>query len=724
MEITSANLQGYGFIGNIAPGWNVEESVSPRATGEYSNGTGSVSFNAKATSTTQLATNRETSTVVGDLGTITGTVKSASVSGIGASISHSTQLADYDFDGVIPPLSAGGVHSALDIVNQISGKPYLNTGLDADIDTYWSLGGHNAGFYFDDANDYKIRRGYSELVPYTYYSVSLGSWTTDYVTQSYDAIVGYNFAATGTPERIYAQAVSGDNFRKPGETLRFKGVGSFNFSFTAGPFDSNVDAGYTVIVSFNTSTHLLEITFRQYVGGVLTTTTNNTINSSISPTDVYYVEIVVNNSIINTTPSIIATIGKSILATSVVTMYPTLTGLPATYTGQWSIDGGYIRAVARKSHATTVSYNPIMYENTTSSAYYNLGASTLGGPVPSVKANAWTYLQDACSAYNGEIAISSDDYVTVRDIGSNSIDISNIAVAPSLSISSNYSGRSIDVTYTNGIEVVDGEVYAAYTLNDDLTVKENNILEVKSGEIVETTLQSSTSLSYVSGSIYKNLEEPTIGYYTVIDNTGIRLSETLWKDYGGSLTATINEDTPGAIDIKLHGPIIEIPAYPGPYKVAVSSGNEYAALSIIGSGIKTDVKTLNLQTGADPEIVKQDVAKSINNPFINTLEQAYDVGIWAAARAGEPTVTLSCSIPTNAISGLGLTAGSLFTYGNSQYRVTSASINSIGVNLTAERYLTVDEFDLLWSGKTVGQHDTVWEPYREQDQFIEPLRTV
>lgn len=173
------------------------------------------------------------------------------------------------------------------------------------------------------------------------------------------------------------------------------------------------------------------------------------------------------------------------------------------------------------------------------------------------------------------------------------------------------------------------------------------------------------------------------------------------------------------------GPSIEIPSTTAPYSLSVSDGeNQYGALSIFGSGLVYDPQVLNLLTGSDPAKTPQRVSTTVDNPFISTLEQAYDTGIWASVDASGPVVSLSLSIPTSSIASFGTTPGSLIQWGLSQYRVTSSTVTAMAVTLTCVRHVTVGDFDDLWSGLTAGDHDAVWGNYQAKDQIVYPYKTA
>jgi hypothetical protein len=140
--------------------------------------------------------------------------------------------------------------------------------------------------------------------------------------------------------------------------------------------------------------------------------------------------------------------------------------------------------------------------------------------------------------------------------------------------------------------------------------------------------------------------------------------------------------------------------------------------------VRTKPQILKIRTAADDTKVAQDIAKTINNPFITTKQAAYDRGEWAIVEASGPKVTLNASIPVTSVQGFGLVAGSLIHYRDSIYRVTDATIGNLVVSFNASRHVTVDDFDLVWAGKTVGSHDLMWLGYDTADQVIAPLRYI
>jgi hypothetical protein len=163
----------------------------------------------------------------------------------------------------------------------------------------------------------------------------------------------------------------------------------------------------------------------------------------------------------------------------------------------------------------------------------------------------------------------------------------------------------------------------------------------------------------------------------------------------------------------------------GPYELAASTGSsKFASLKIAGTGVYAGDNVLPLLTGIDPLKYTRANVNSITNPFIASLEQAYDRGVWASQKASGPVVTLNASVPVSSITGVGETPGSLIQYRDSTYRIMSCSLNGISASLGAENYVTVADVDAIWGSQTVADYDSLWDSYECQDQTIFPYKVA
>jgi len=398
------------------------------------------------------------------------------------------------------------------------------------------------------------------------------------------------------------------------------------------------------------------------------------------------------------------------------------TSLLDAATQPWTISGN-VRALVTSNTSSVVSPdNVYFYENTPN---YSIDENVeFFGPAPSVRSNVWEYIKEATAALNFEVADVGGEFV-VRPIGDRFIDVTNLVEAPSITPTSTFTGRSVDIEYTNAFILPEGLFY--YSREDD-----NRVLQVSPGETITTTVQSKGSPNFVQQPVnvpvdlfldYVRDDFFPQSAYGVIDTTNLPITPEAWAALGGRVSVQINNEIPGALDVTVVAPGGAIPGTTPPYSLAFSDGvNSFGALALVGSGIVDEVETLNLLTGANFEKTQQDVSSTISNPFVNTIQQAYDRGTWASHQAAGPVVELSGSLPTNVFSGFGLGAGSMIFYRDNLYRIVEVQYGRVSSSFTAVNYVTVKDFDESQDGATVGDHDELWAGSEVEDQVIFPFK--
>jgi hypothetical protein len=377
----------------------------------------------------------------------------------------------------------------------------------------------------------------------------------------------------------------------------------------------------------------------------------------------------------------------------------------------------------------------------------NLTAATktdIGGPTLGVKMNGWEYLQAAAAASNMELVVNPTGEIVVRNTGENIVDITNLVPSVTLTPTTTFSGQQVEVQYNNAISVSASDATSTEIPESrpeemyNAWFDDNRILEVKTGEILKITVNTKnyplavynpTRVYFISDPVTgKALFTDSLslyGQYSVSDSLNMLIGKDKFEAAGGKLEVVINPDIPNALDITLTAPHFDIPNAVGPYRLSISSGtNEYASLSILGYGLKTEPKNVQILTGSTASKTPQKVAKTIINPFIDTLERAYDQGSWAATEASGPKVSINGSIPTNTLlaSGFGLNVGGIIKYMNSSYRIVELNIGNIETRFQATRFVRVDDFDTEWldgtQQRSVGFHDGVWDGKEVQDEIV------
>jgi len=717
-------MTGSGELGPLAPGWNVQEYATPVTIGETAGGTGNVSFSAAARDTSLFVINNNITTTEETLGSVQGVVKSVSQTGLNVSVNHNTPLSLFDASQNIPALGAGGMYTVIDLCSQLANRDKLLTLTDGH---FYSLRGHSAGF--DSNNDpvYAVNTDGS----YTAYDNGTGAYYPVYFREQYGSVWADKFAVLGG--EVWATHIFGDCFssNKGIRTSRLAMKTKLNgqdltFGFEALPNDSNLQTWHTVglTIDYSAAKMILAGKYRNGSSIIdygqeynLSTTVN--IDQELA-VFIEYTRPVDGSTTYTINVSVANTSDYNVLAT----LTQTFDSPVAYYTSAWQATGN-IRSLYRNQGNSLGTW---IQEYEAPVTYMFMNSIEIDGPVQAqTNSNMWEYIQAACAAYALELSVV-EGTIVIRPVGSEIISIADTTV-PTVSPNTNLGGRNVEVVYTNAVSVVNQELYNA---RDD----NNRVISVKVDEKITTTVEISGTPTVLNLPTRGTVPINGVGQYSIIDNDGTPVPEYLFAACGGRVDVQLNPTVPNAIDITFYGPSSTAvvlggtpfggatPAYVGPFKLAYSSGNDYAALSITGSGVKTTPATLKIRTGADPEKVAQDVSKTISNQFIVTKTQAYDRGAWAIFEASGPKVTLSLTVPVSAISSFGLAAGSLIYYRDSIYRVNDATIGNLVVSINATRYVTVDDFDLVWDGKTVGSHDLMWLGFDTSDQVIAPLRYI
>jgi hypothetical protein len=727
-------MTGSGELGPIAPGWNVSEFATPVVIGETAGGTGSVSFNAAAREESLFVVNNNITTTEETLGSIPGVVKSVSQTGLNVAITHDTPLSVFDAVRDIPALGAGGMYTVVDLCSQLSDRDKL---LALSEGRFYSMRGHSAGF--DELNNLvepEFREG-----SFQNYDPTTGTYFPSYFREQYGPLWADTFSIIDG--EVWANHVYGDSFSYNvgvlNSRLAFKtklNGDNVNFAFITLPDTDDDQMGSSVNVNIDASSSIMTLSgkyrdsssIQSYLQQADLTVLLNTEEEMAvfieysRPTligsggFIIYGDHIVDVTICNTSDY-----------STVINLNQEFTSVPAYYNTPWEITGN-VRSIYRNQGLDMAEEWIGEYENPVTYMFTN--GIDVNGPVPAQPAtNMWEYIQQACSAFDLEVA-SIDSTLIVRPTGLEELNIDDKTV-PTIAPNATLTGRSVEVVFTNAINVVNQELYNARSDN-------NRIISVNVDEKITTTVTVSGTPTVVFLPTRSSSPVAGVGEYNIIDGKGQPVPEYLFAAAGGRLDIQLDPDVPNAIDITLYAPASNYvppggsstpfggatPLYPGPYKLAYSSGNDYAALSILGVGVKTTPETLKILTAADPEKTAQDVAKTITNQFIVSKEQAYDRGMWAVTEASGPRVTMSASLPVSTLTSFGYAAGSLIRYRDSIYRIGDATIGNLGMNFNSSRFVRVSDIDALWDGKAVGLFDAMWEGYDSSDFVIAPLRYV
>jgi hypothetical protein len=718
------SMTGTGSIGDIAPGWSINEFATSNIIGSTGSGTGSGTFTAKALDESLLCINNNIQSTVDPLGYLGGVVQSVNQSGLTCSITHGSELDKFNLDVSVPPVGSGGTKAWFYKLCQAIGlanpdRPDYRIPSYAGPALYpapFRTGQYSYGFPFDvntkdNSDAFDIDSIFSQS------------------TRS--AVAGFGFSYENLDESAAFTAALQNVQTQPS----LPGLVQIP-AYTAGA--SFMQAGNMIVQFMLKVDSITDIKFWIKMGGVVSAPLyENMLEFRINGTsDTASIMVMADES---TQTASLASLNHAdpILVTFYSTVQDTTTGAGICFKVIAEDSAGVTSEVTSTAMAMSQGYGQNYYIagdylNASLINYVNIGflklnseiarlspyitpeeldygvdvdftnfTQTFFGAYPSTKGVAWELMQQIGSAENFEI-VTSGNTVVFRDVALTELEISNTAPTPTINPTSTLSGRQINIPYTEAY-FVEGVVY-------DSRADGNNILSVAAGETITTVVNDNVhpiSLiqpRFIPGTQWSGL----VNEYCVMDSTGYYLNAAEWTAFGGDVSVQVAPDDPAGIEIAVKGPYTEVTLAGGPYRIAVSDGsNEYASLKVGGTGVYSGDNVLELRTGLDPEKYTRATVNTITNPFINTLEQAYDRGVWASNKASGPAVTLTATIPTRDVVAIGLTSGSLINYNQSTYRVTSDTVSNVSTSLNAEYYVTVDDVDALWDGGVVNRIFTV-----------------
>jgi hypothetical protein len=382
----------------------------------------------------------------------------------------------------------------------------------------------------------------------------------------------------------------------------------------------------------------------------------------------------------------------------------------------------------------------------------------------------WDELRQMCSALGVEISLVSDNVVLrpIRGrIAQNYRDSSHGETIDTSSLS-----QSIEIYYYNSTHQVNALAYPDGGWNTDVPVQSG----IAAGSTTLVPITFSASLS--------SIQQPTCvdfvdqfysasSVYTVTGGDNLPVTAAEWIAEGGSVTVELNDDTVSATVTIIASPNTEN----GPYTIAMTAGasSNYSSLRLVGTGTFSNKQMLTLSSSVDPLTVSTVIGSAIDNPYINTIDDAYHAGLWALKSWGSPRYTINISstginrigdtgsyaYPTIAqfdaamagmtvaqfntlwsgktiqqfndywnatVSGafanqaFGNVAGARVRFGDAMFRIRSAGIGPAGLTYTAQEDTTVADFDAVWAGATVAQFNAEWSTSRWIDFALAPLR--
>lgn len=259
-----------------------------------------------------------------------------------------------------------------------------------------------------------------------------------------------------------------------------------------------------------------------------------------------------------------------------------------------------------------------------------------------------------------------------------------------LDLDSSNRAQRVEVYQYNSTAITNALVYPPGGWNADV-----DVITLSAGETIEETLEISASLSSViqpqfMPNVGKN--DVSASVYTVCGDDGLPITKAAWENKGGSLKVEIGQDTKSII-VKITAPT-GIPNKDGTeiksYGISVASEDgtgRYSTLRILGSGVAFNKELISIPTGLTDASVGTDVGITIDSPFVQSTEQAYRVGVRAAARHAGNVQTISGTLYSiNKLGDSGIATYPTYAYVESELAgKTYSQVEDMYINMSYQQ---------------------------------------
>jgi hypothetical protein len=769
------SMTGSGSLGGVLPGWSVMESCTPSMPGDSRGSVGSASFRAHKKSDSRFVADNAV-TLETSSGTMLGRVAEVSVDGLRADVSVAGATQFLNVDKTMPPIWFNDANDFLAYTyGSGTGQVASVYGIAVDpVD-----GGVLVGSFgtVDGADRYKV-------VKYT----GAGVYVTEFgASGSANGQFGATAitVAVAPDQSVWVGDAGNSRIQKfttadGGLTYSYStkvgaaGNGNGQFGSTSYPIPLTVDSSGNVYAGdrFNTRVQKFDSSAvyqaQVNVGGTgglspygLSMTSGGTLYATIltavttTPTDAtiktYNTSLVLQSTITTTAPAGTGTgIGNIAVdpnggywAHWFYSTYLVKYDANGAETGQWQSlypesndpntnlaitvgdSGGYVlfragsprgNPVYRGNYVTGFDYSPVTLSAAIEQYMEACGLSDSGwtldyqGAVdpevvfPGWQGNVWANLKELFATYGVEkIEDATTQTIIIRDIGSATTAFKNIEPATTRPVSLT-GGRVVDVVYQQP-RAGGGVVWNADT--------ENVTLSIATGARETLILSTDNHPAELAQPVPTDTLPIQPGQYYVVDNTGAAVPAATWLAAGGNITLTVGE-SPGTISATIQGPGANPTGFTGPYSFATGTQpTDTPALSIVGNGTFTTPRLFR-RAGSQ--------GQPFNSPFMDTVERVCARGHFPSLQ--DPNVVIDFNVPTAELPPVGQAVGVIFPFEDSRYRILEVQRGNLSSRITAERYVTADDFDDANPGQTADQYDTLWSGYSASDYQIQPLRTA
>lgn len=329
--------------------------------------------------------------------------------------------------------------------------------------------------------------------------------------------------------------------------------------------------------------------------------------------------------------------------------------------------------------------------------------------VPGFAGNLLDGLKQVLSAFGAYLEDSEGGVLYLRQLGADTGTLPENLAAVGREVSGQSLTHRVDISHYNWEAIYDWQVYP-YTLDSPM------VITVNAEETQRFEFKLNASLSSVNQPSAVNTINPfTVDYYgqyAVVSSAGVPIPASEWLGQGGRLEVRlVAHDT---IEVIVTG--MRENWNLGPYRIAeYDTDQDYPALYITGTGVRSNVETISLYTGSSKASV--DSVQVVDNPNISSAQQAYDRGQWAVAEA-------AMSQTFEFESDKNVSPGSKVLVDNVVYRVINKTITRGKYKYSATLETAMRDFNLRFPGSnTIASFNTRWGAGRKMRQAsVEPLR--
>lgn len=731
VEVT---LTGSGTIGAVEAGWSVTESATPVALGVTAGSVGSVNLSAAATIESVFAIDNGFELQDTNLGTFSGSVIGATVAGAKVTLAAKGQLGALVAPRTVLPMVETAVvrewGSAFDcewvafaddgssfMVDEANSRVVKFDATGTVVSTFGSAGTGDgqftspAGIAIDSvgrvwvADSDRVQRfETSDGVTYTF-AYKFGSSGSGNGQFNYPA--GIAFSPTGDLYVVdranyrvqkFTTADSGATYTY---SLKWGSAGTGNGQFGLGMLGIDVD-----------STGAVYVADPALSGRVQKFTSSGTYSTqwlvpfvadiAVSAADDVYVSALGGLTLYDTSGNEVSEFVGTDAAPAIISGIAVNSG--RNILGINKGTGSLVLLMGKSTLSTAFTY----YIQTCVPGAELLWSAASDPEVvfPAWEGDVWTHLKQLCAVFDVELTYTGGKFV-VRDIGSASVELVNKTV-PSVYASNVFGGRQVSVVAQRPTAAAGVVLWSA---TDVLTVdvRQTWSITVATDDAYPTAVTAPQP--YFQSAPF--IDEET---YRVVDSTGAFVSGFDWSAAGGFVEAAVVGVN--LLRITVNGPA-DIAGYTAPFSFADSDGNPVFAVK--GSAVVTSPVTVELLTGANETLTTRENAYTVDSPFVDTVERAYDRGVWASMEAAGPSITATFTVPSESLDGFGVTPGAVFTYTDNKWRVTDCTFGRVQTAITATRHVTLGDIDTVWAGGTLGDYDTFWSGYSFGDQTLKPL---